>query len=397
MSIPADVWPAETLGTLTADTRPICYGVLKPGPHTPDGVPLVRIRDLANGTVHRDGLHFISSSLDREFARSRLRGGEVLLSIQGTIGRTAVVPADLAGANISRTVAVIEPGERLSKQFLTHYFEYLAARDAYVTTGSTRRSLNISTIRAMRVPVPPLDEQQRIVAAIEEQFSRLQAPHESLKSAVTRLRTLETAGLILPREQWPEVPFGEVTKNYDGRRVPVKKSDRERRPGPYPYYGAQGIIDTIDDYLFDGDFLLVAEDGANLLSRVKPLAFRASRKFWVNNHAHVVTPRTGVTIEYLEIAVNSLDIQRSVSGSAQPKLTQANLNRLLIPLPAVEVQAELVSRWSALRTGVQHLEAELSSTKTRLSHLRASILRAAFSGRLVPEVLESDLSEKVDA
>ena len=95
-------WDTATLGELTASTRPICYGVLKPGPHDPAGVPLVRITDLMGGGVKSSGLHFISKALDDEFRRSRLNGGEVLLSIQGTIGRAAICPDELAGANISR-------------------------------------------------------------------------------------------------------------------------------------------------------------------------------------------------------------------------------------------------------------------------------------------------------
>jgi type I restriction enzyme S subunit len=95
-------WPTLTLGQLTATTRPICYGVLKPGPYVEGGVPLLRIVDMAGHVVAQSGYHRISSTLDSEFHRSRLRGGEVLLSIQGTVGRVATVPAALAGANISR-------------------------------------------------------------------------------------------------------------------------------------------------------------------------------------------------------------------------------------------------------------------------------------------------------
>ena len=86
---------------------------------------------------------------------------------------------------------------------------------------------------------------------------------------------------------WREQTLGEVTQNLDAERIPVRRADR--RPGPYPYYGASGIIDSIDDYIFDGEYLLIAEDGENLRSRTTPIAFLASGKFWVNNHAHVVS------------------------------------------------------------------------------------------------------------
>src|SRR5271167_3834223 len=142
-------WASATLGMLTQHTRPICYGVLKPGPFDRTGVPLLRIQDLAQNRIADSGIHYISQRLDEEFRRSRLRGGEVLLSIQGTIGRTAIVPQTLAGANISRTLAVIEPDGVLSPRLLYFYFQYLAARNAYDTGGTTRASLNIRTIREM--------------------------------------------------------------------------------------------------------------------------------------------------------------------------------------------------------------------------------------------------------
>jgi type I restriction enzyme S subunit len=331
-------------------------------------------------------------------ARQLVQAGDTVLSTVRTYLRnTACVPTELDGATASTGFCVLRPGLTIDPRFLFHRVldKAFVNRLSELQSGSSYPAVRDKDVRAMPLALPPLPEQRRIVEAIEEQFSRLDAAGESLKSALARLRTLQAAGLVLPTEEWPKVPFGEVTDNHDGRRIPVKKSDRESRPGAYPYYGAQGIIDTIDDYLFDGDFLLVAEDGANLFSRVKPLAFQASGRFWVNNHAHVVTPRTGVTIQYLEIAVNSLDIGRSITGSAQPKLTQANLNRLLIPLPSAEVQAGLVSRWSVLSTGVHHLEGELRATAARLSRLRASLLGAAFSGRLLPQVAGSNLSEKV--
>ncbi len=151
-----------TLGELTAE-RPICYGVLKPGPHVDGGVPLVRIVDLIDRGVAADRLHRISRSLDSEFRRSRLVGGEVLLSIQGTIGRVAVCPPELAGANISRTIARIAPDQRVHPEFLA---EWLRLQQQFRTSGSTRESLNIGAIRKMVVPIPTEDAQRRFVECL---------------------------------------------------------------------------------------------------------------------------------------------------------------------------------------------------------------------------------------
>jgi len=155
----------RTLGELTR-ARPICYGVLKPGPYVPDGVPLVRIMDLVDGEVAVDGLHRISLDLDAEFKRSRLEGGEVLLSIQGTIGRVAICPPDLAGANISRTIARISPDDQIDPEYLAEWLRLQAGR--FTTSGSTRASLNIGTIRKMGLPIPERARQAEFVARVEK-------------------------------------------------------------------------------------------------------------------------------------------------------------------------------------------------------------------------------------
>lgn len=151
---------------------------------------------------------------------------------------------------------------------------------------------------------------------------------------------------------WMLTPLGEAADNLDGKRVPLKMSDRDQRHGKYPYYGASGIIDYIDDFLFDGDHLLVAEDGANLLARSTPIAFLASGRFWVNNHAHVLSFNGRASLNYLQRYLCSIDISRYVTGSAQPKLNQKNLDRIEIPLPSLSEQkriADILDKADAIR------------------------------------------------
>lgn len=141
-------------------------------------------------------------------------------------------------------------------------------------------------------------------------------------------------------EEWDLTTFGQASVNHDARRIPVKKSDRHW--GPYPYYGASGVVDHVDGYLFDGEYLLVAEDGENLNTRSTPVAFLADGKFWVNNHAHIITGNNRARTRFLLYAVLDADIDGFITGSAQPKLTQGNLQRLPVFLPPLEVQDAIV-------------------------------------------------------
>ena len=189
-------------------------------------------------------------------------------------------------------------------------------------------------------------------------------------------------------DSWTWSAIRQLGRNFDGQRIPVKADDRAKRKGPYPYYGASGIIDSLDGYLFDGDFLLIAEDGANLLSRSTPIAFHASGKFWVNNHAHIVQTYGGIPLRYLENYLNGIDLQYFVTGSAQPKLTQEAMNRIPVPLPPLAEQYEIVRRVEALFKLADMIERRVAATTSRVAKLTQTILVKAFRGELVPTEAE---------
>lgn len=136
--------------------------------------------------------------------------------------------------------------------------------------------------------------------------------------------------------EWPLRPLGELTENFDSIRVPVKEADR--RPGLYPYYGASGIVDYIDGYLFDGEYLLIAEDGENLRTRTTPIGFLARGKFWVNNHAHIVRGNSEADTRFLMYALANTNVSGYLTGSTMPKLTQGNLNKIHVPAPPLQEQ-----------------------------------------------------------
>jgi type I restriction enzyme S subunit len=163
---------------------------------------------------------------------------------------------------------------------------------------------------------------------------------------------------------WEVVELGTVVDNLNARRVPLKQADRSRRDGPYPYYGASGIIDYIDDYIFAGEHLLIAEDGANLLSRATPIAFRAAGQFWVNNHAHILSFNGKADLQFLERYLDTVDLKPYVTGSAQPKLNRANLDRIQIPLPPLPEQkriAGILDAADALRARRREALAQLDT------------------------------------
>jgi type I restriction enzyme S subunit len=196
---------------------------------------------------------------------------------------------------------------------------------------------------------------------------------------------VDTTDLRELPEGWCWASIDEITNNHDGIRVPIKRADRAKRQGDYPYYGASGVVDAIDEYLFNGEHLLISEDGANLLARSTPIAFRASGKFWVNNHAHVVSLFGELQLEYLEHYLNGITLRPYVTGTAQPKLTQKSMNRIPIPLAPLAETVSLVQRISERFSAKDNLSSLVAGTTRKVGFVTSSILAKAFRGELAPQ------------
>lgn len=185
---------------------------------------------------------------------------------------------------------------------------------------------------------------------------------------------------------WVWCRFGEIVINRDADRIPVSKAERAKRDKIYDYYGASGIIDKIDDYLFNEDLLLIGEDGANLLNRSTPIAFIASGKYWVNNHAHVLQMYPNIDIHYLCYFINAINLSDYVTGTAQPKMNQQKMNSIVVPLPPLNEQKRIVNQIEKLLPRCD----ELAKTENSLQELersfpqklRDSLLQSAIQGKL---------------
>ena len=154
--------------------------------------------------------------------------------------------------------------------------------------------------------------------------------------------------------EWKTYKLGDVVNILDNRRIPLSARQREQRRGEYPYYGAQGIIDYIDDYLFEGTYLLIAEDGENLRSKKQNIAQLVSGKYWVNNHAHILESNGLCDIRYICYLLNIIDISGYITGSAQPKLNQANLLAISISLPPLEEQRRIAGILGAIDDKIEN-------------------------------------------
>ena len=221
--------------------------------------------------------------------------------------------------------------------------DYFLDEAIKISVGSLSPTINWSDLKELRFQIPTIDEQKRLAPMIWAAIDTRNA-YQKLLSSIDELvksQFIEMFGdpTVNPNSL-PVKTLPEIGENLDNRRVPITGGDRKE--GIYPYYGASGIVDYVDGYIFDEDILLISEDGANLLARVTPIAFPATGKVWVNNHAHVIRFENMAIQTYVEHLLNMIDISHYVTGTAQPKLNQAKLNSIPIPVPEqMELQAYL--------------------------------------------------------
>ena len=145
-------------------------------------------------------------------------------------------------------------------------------------------------------------------------------------------------------QNWAWARFGTAMINRDAERIPLSVNEREKLQKTYDYYGASGVIDKVNRYLFSKPLLLIGEDGANLLTRSKPIAFIARGQYWVNNHAHVLDSSVGLLLEYVAAYINAISLAPYVTGTAQPKMNQEKMNSILIPIPPTGEQLRIVQK-----------------------------------------------------
>lgn len=177
---------------------------------------------------------------------------------------------------------------------------------------------------------------------------------------------------VIP-EDWEVKKLEDICEFLDGRRKPIKAFDRENMKGDIPYYGASGIIDWINDYIFDEDIILLGEDGENLKSRNVPLAFKVTGKCWVNNHAHVLKPKKD-NIDFVTEILESKDYTPYVIGSAQPKLTQAECRKIKIQVPPLKEQEKIAEILSTVDSQIDDTEKLIEKSKELKKGLMQKLL-----------------------
>ena len=363
--------------------------------------------DLKNGNVDWEHSYFIDEVRYDDDPFIQLKENDLLITKDGTIGKVAIVDKLNKPACLNSGVFVMRP---LNKEWETKYLFNVLSSNVFksfidlTSYGSTILHLYQNVFNEFQFPLPPIKDQNAIIKYLDTKTTEINqniADKEKLialfeeekkaliNQAVTKglnpKAKLKPSGIDwlgdIP-EHWEVKRVKHVLQSLNTKRVPLSSEERgimtER---VYDYYGASGIIDKVENYIFDEPLILVGEDGANLLSRSTRLAFIAEGKYWVNNHAHILKPIIGEIKFYCELLEN-YDFSIWVTGSAQPKLTSENLMNIKFIVPPIKEQSGIVNHIDKISETIDNKISITNQEIELLKEYSAALIFEAVTGKI---------------
>jgi type I restriction enzyme S subunit len=360
-----------------------------------DGIGL----PLLNGPTEFGNFH-PSCTLFTTDSKRECKPGDLIFCVRGsTTGRMNW--ADQV-YSLGRGVCAIRGRTYLETRFVKYCLAHKLPALLAVAGGGTFPNLTKDDIYGFRIPFPEartriatvlsayddlIENNNRRIAILEEMarllyrewFVHFRFPgHEQVRMVGSDLGPIP--------EGWEVRSLGDVSLNFDRLRIPLSSRERTDMKGEYPYYGAARVLDHIDDYIFDGIYLLVAEDGSVITEDRKPVLQIATGKFWVNNHAHVLQGKPPLSTYFLYLDLSRSDVSGFITGAAQPKINQANLNRIPVILPPTSLLDQFDQVIDSFFAEIDILATETAT----LASSRDLILPHLISGRLDVSDLDID-------
>ncbi len=380
------------------------------------GVPLIRLAGLNRGASVLEGCnHLDPYMVETRWKQFRLTFGDVLLSSSASLGRIAVVGNEGVGAVPYTGIIRMRPRDStIHSPFIRYLLEgpEFQQQSEMVGVGSVIRHFGPMHLKQMTVKLPPLPEQRaiaHILGTLDDKIELDRRMNQTLEEMARAIfqdwfvdfgpvrAKLEGREPYLPPELWSlfpdrlvpselgEIPegwevktLGDVTEIHDNVRVPLNNRQRAARKGKYRYYGAAGVMDFVDGFLFDGIYVLTGEDGSVAEPTGRPVTQYVWGQFWVNNHAHVLKGNSGVSDEHLYLLLREQDITAFITGAVQPKLSQKNLKSIPVAVPPLQICEGFDALIQPMFATVRQNTAEIQT----LSYQRDTLLPKLVSGEL---------------
>jgi type I restriction enzyme, S subunit len=316
---------------------------------------LIRSQNVLDFSFSKDGLAFISEEQAKELRNVTIEKDDILLNITGdSVARVCQVPDEILPARVNQHVAIIRGNSSIINQKYLKYYLLEPSFKGYMlgmsSSGATRNALTKAMIENFEIKLPDLSIQTQIaqiLTSLDDKIELNLQMNQTLEAMAQALFKEWFVNFNFPNfdgelenglpKGWRMGSLKDISTNFDNKRVPLSSMLRKDRQGIYPYYGAATIFDYIDDYIFDGTYLLMGEDGTVQTEEGFPLLQYVWGKFWVNNHTHVLQGKTPFSTEYLYLLLSKTNITHLITGAVQPKINQGNMNKIECVLPTVKI------------------------------------------------------------
>lgn len=361
------------------------------------GISLIRSQNVLDFSFSDDGLAYIDDIQAEKLKGVTVEKEDILLNITGdSVARSCVVPDAVLPARVNQHVSIIRVDKSIaSSKFIFYYTQHIKPLLLSIAgNGGTRNALTKTMIEQLDILLPPLHEQEAIAATLFvldkaiELNKQTNIKHEEMAQAIFKSWFVdfapfkdcefEESELGLIPKSWRIGTLGEIVKIYDSKRVPLSSRQRSEMKKKYPYYGAASLMDYVDDYIFDGIYVLLGEDGTVIDTKGYPILQYVWGKFWVNNHAHVLKGAKGFSDEFIYMLLKNTNVAGIVTGAVQPKINQGNLTSLKVIIPAIDI----INQYNEI---LEHLFALWRTNAEEImvySLLRDSLLPKLMSGEV---------------
>lgn len=364
---------------------------------------VLRASNILNGVLVFEDCVYVTKRVQEKHLT---KPGDILICARNgsahLVGKSAYIDENSSGSTFGAFMSILRSN---SGEFLYYFFnsQVFKAQTGLFST-STINQLTSDTLNNLLVALPIKNEEQTAIAdhlnektaqidsLIDNKLRLIELLKEErtaiINQAVTRgidphaeLKPSGIAWLGNIPEHWEVKKLKFVLSCYDTLRIPLNADERGSQEKIYDYYGASGVIDKVGNYLFEGEYILIGEDGANLLDRNSPLAFKATGKFWVNNHAHILRPMSG-NVDFFTHLLESIDYTIWVSGSAQPKLTVERLLNVPLWLPPIDEQKRIVNFIEDATSKVDETVAKIEKEIGFMREYRTALISEVVTGKI---------------
>lgn len=379
---------------------------LKRGEMKDSGIPVYEQQNAIYD--NREFRYFIDKEKYNDLKRFTVQTDDLIISCSGTVGCVSLIKENDAKGIISQALLILRPNKQLIlPEFLKYYFLSKEGKSNLIERSIGSVQVNLAKrkyIESIEINVPPLKEQKKVVYYLDLLTRKINLNNEIKKNIEELSQNLykqwfidfefpneeglpyKSSGGKMLESELGEIPDGwsikkleEIYINHDSKRKPLSKLEREKREKIYPYYGAISLVDYVDDYIYEGNYILLSEDGANVLTpNGSPSLQYVWGKFWVNNHAHVMTGKEIVSTEFLYYLLKQLNFTSIVTGAVQPKISQKNLNSFKIIVPS----KVLINEYDEIIQPMFKNIVELSNEIETLKKLRNFLLPKLLSGEI---------------